>query len=96
MKSTGIVRKLDQLGRIVIPKELRKVVDINERDPLEIFIDEELIILKKYQAKNACIVTGEISDENKEYAPGLVLSPKGAEMVLNMLMQETKGNINNF
>lgn len=90
MKSTGIVRKLDQLGRIVIPKELRKVLDINERDPLEIFIDEELIILKKYQAKNACIVTGEISDENKEYAPGLVLSPKGAEMVLNMLMQETK------
>lgn len=90
MKSTGIVRKLDQLGRIVIPKELRKVLDINERDPLEIFIDEELIILKKYQAKNSCIVTGEISDENKEYAPGLVLSPKGAEMVLNMLMQETK------
>lgn len=90
MKSTGIVRKLDQLGRIVIPKELRKVLDINERDPLEIFIDEELIILKKYQAKNACIVTGEISDENKEYAPGLVLSPKGAELVLNMLMQEAK------
>lgn len=93
MKSTGIVRKLDQLGRIVIPKELRKVLDINERDPLEIFVDEELIILKKYHVKNACIVTGEISDENKEYAPGLVLSPKGAEIVLNMLMQETKRKI---
>ncbi|QDY46974.1 AbrB/MazE/SpoVT family DNA-binding domain-containing protein (plasmid) [Planococcus glaciei] len=90
MKSTGIVRKLDQLGRIVIPKELRKVLDINERDPLEIFINEELIVLKKYYVKNACIVTGEISDENKEYAPGLILSPRGAEMVLNMLMQETK------
>lgn len=93
MKSTGIVRKTDPLGRIVVPKELRKVLDINERDPLEILVEEELIILKKYHAQNACIVTGEISDENKEYAPGLVLSPKGAEMVLNMLMQETKRKI---
>lgn len=54
MKSTGIVRKVDELGRIVLPKELRVTLNINERDPLEIFVDEEnRIILKKYEP--ACI-----------------------------------------
>lgn len=90
MKSTGIVRKLDPLGRVVIPKELRNVLDLKERDPIEIFIEEDLIIFKKYQSQNICVITGEISGENKEYAPGIILSPKGAEMLLNMLMQETE------
>lgn len=53
MRSTGIVRKVDELGRIVLPKELRRVFDINEKDPMEIFVDEERIVLKKYQP--ACI-----------------------------------------
>lgn len=54
MKSTGIVRKVDELGRIVLPKELRVTLNINEKDPLEIFVDEEnRIILKKYEP--ACI-----------------------------------------
>lgn len=54
MKSTGIVRKVDELGRIVLPKELRVTLNINEKDPLEIFVDEENhIILKKYEP--ACI-----------------------------------------
>lgn len=48
MKSTGIVRKVDELGRIVLPMEIRKTLDINEKDPMEIFIDEERIILAKY------------------------------------------------
>ena len=48
MKSTGIVRKLDELGRITLPIELRRNLDVNERDPLEIFVDEDTIILKKY------------------------------------------------
>ena len=48
MKSTGIVRKLDELGRITLPIELRRTLDVTERDPLEIFVDEEQIILKKY------------------------------------------------
>lgn len=46
MKSTGIVRKVDELGRIVIPIELRRTMGIEEKDPLEIYIDEEKIILK--------------------------------------------------
>lgn len=50
MKSTGIVRKVDELGRIVLPKELRMTLKINEKDPLEIFVDEDgRIILKKYE-----------------------------------------------
>lgn len=54
MKSTGIVRKVDELGRIVLPKELRVILNINEKDPLEIFVDEDnRIILKKYEP--ACI-----------------------------------------
>lgn len=56
MKSTGIVRKVDDLGRIVLPKELRKILDIEERDPLEIFVDGSYIMLQKYQP--SCIFCG--------------------------------------
>ncbi|MEX1306916.1 MAG: AbrB/MazE/SpoVT family DNA-binding domain-containing protein [Eubacteriales bacterium] len=49
MKSTGIVRKVDSLGRIVLPIELRRVMGIDIKDPIEIFVDEGKIILKKYQ-----------------------------------------------
>lgn len=49
MKSTGIVRKVDELGRIVLPIELRRTLDIAERDSLEIFISDDQIILQKYQ-----------------------------------------------
>ncbi|MBQ7907546.1 MAG: AbrB/MazE/SpoVT family DNA-binding domain-containing protein [Clostridia bacterium] len=48
MKSTGIVRKLDELGRLVLPKELRTTLDIKEKDPVEIFVEGDTIILKKY------------------------------------------------
>lgn len=47
MKSTGIVRKLDELGRVVIPKEIRNKLDIEEKDPIEIYVDGNSIILKK-------------------------------------------------
>lgn len=49
MKSTGIVRKVDDLGRIVIPKELRDILGISTKDPLEIFTSEHTIILRKYR-----------------------------------------------
>ena len=49
MKSTGVVRKVDELGRIVLPISIRQTMDINEKDPLEIFTDENRIILQKYQ-----------------------------------------------
>jgi AbrB family transcriptional regulator, transcriptional pleiotropic regulator of transition state genes len=80
MKATGIVRKTDQLGRIVIPMELRKKMGIQENDPLEIFVDEDTIILQKYQPEKTCMVTGNVSQENFELAGGkIILSREGAE-----------------
>ena len=49
MKSTGIVRKVDELGRIVMPIELRRTLDIEEKDALEIYVEDDSIILRKYQ-----------------------------------------------
>ena len=49
MKSTGIVRKVDELGRIVLPIELRRTLDIAEKDAIEIYVDGESTILKKYE-----------------------------------------------
>ena len=49
MKSTCIVRKLDELGRVVIPKEIRNKLDIEEKDPIEIYLDGTSIILKKFE-----------------------------------------------
>ncbi len=60
LKSTGIVRKIDELGRIVLPIELRRNLDINEKDALEIFVDGEQIILKKYAP--ADIFTGSMEE----------------------------------
>ena len=59
MKSTGIVRKVDELGRVVIPIELRRTLGIEEKDSLEIFVEADRIILKKYEP--ACIFTGDAS-----------------------------------
>lgn len=57
MKATGIVRKIDNLGRLVIPKEIRETMDCGKKDPMEIFVDEEdKIILKKYQP--GCVFCG--------------------------------------
>lgn len=56
MKSTGVVRKVDELGRVVIPIELRRTLDIAEKDALEIYVEGEHIILKKYEP--ACIFCG--------------------------------------
>ncbi|MDO6655256.1 AbrB/MazE/SpoVT family DNA-binding domain-containing protein [Anaerobacillus sp. 1_MG-2023] len=82
MKSTGVVRKIDELGRIVIPKELRRTLDINVKDPIEIFTSENRVVLQKYQADMACMVTGEILDENQTFGNGsIVLSPEGMALL---------------
>ena len=60
MKPTGIVRKMDELGRIVLPMELRNNLGIKNKDPLEIFVDGDCIILRKYQP--ACCFCGETKD----------------------------------
>ncbi len=60
MKSTGVVRRVDELGRIVLPIEIRKVLDIKQKDAIEIFTDEDKIILQKYQP--ACIFCNNTDD----------------------------------
>lgn len=60
MKSTGIVRKVDELGRVVIPIELRRNLNIEEKDSLEIYVDETSIILKKYESN--CVFCGNTQD----------------------------------
>lgn len=60
MKAIGIVRKVDELGRIVLPMELRRTFNIQKEDPLEIFVDEDTIVLKKYEP--ACIFCGSADD----------------------------------
>ncbi|MGI6092220.1 MAG: stage V sporulation protein T [Veillonellaceae bacterium] len=66
MKATGIVRRIDDLGRVVIPKEIRRTLRIREGDPLEIYVDREgEVILKKYSP------VGELGDFAKEYADSL-------------------------
>ncbi len=66
MKATGIVRRIDDLGRVVIPKEIRRTLRIREGDPLEIFVDRDgEVILKKYSP------IGELGDFAKEYVESL-------------------------
>lgn len=63
MKATGVTRRVDELGRIVLPKELRRTLGIVEKDPIEIFVEDEKIILQKYKSNDACAITGDISEK---------------------------------
>jgi transcriptional pleiotropic regulator of transition state genes len=76
MKSTGIVRKVDELGRIVLPIELRKTLCINERDPLEIFTNNDTIVLKKYVPTD--VFTGAMDD---------LVEYKGLKVSLNSIKE---------
>ena len=60
MKSTGIVRKVDDLGRVVFPIEMRKTMDIEPKDPIEIYVEGDRIIFKKYES--GCHFCGEMKD----------------------------------
>jgi AbrB family transcriptional regulator (stage V sporulation protein T) len=76
MKATGIVRRIDDLGRVVIPKEIRRTLRIREGDPLEIFVDRDgEVILKKYSP------IGELGDFAKEYAESLYESTNHTTMI---------------
>jgi len=60
MKDTGVIRRLDELGRITLPMELRKMLGITDRDELQIFVEDDKIILQKYEASD--IFTGDTKD----------------------------------
>lgn len=79
MKSTGVVRKLDELGRIVIPIELRRTMDIATRDTLEIFVEDDRIILKKYHP--ACVFCNDARN---------ITHYKG-KLICDRCLQELKG-----
>jgi len=81
MKATGIVRKVDSLGRIVLPIELRRVMGIDIKDPIEIFVEGEHIIFKKYQP--TCIFCDSVDD---------VITFKGKKICKSCL-SELKGSL---
>ncbi|MFC5603612.1 AbrB/MazE/SpoVT family DNA-binding domain-containing protein [Sporosarcina koreensis] len=91
MKSTGIVRKVDELGRVVIPIELRRTLGIEQKDALEIYVDDDKIILKKYMPNMTCSITGEVSDNNLQLIDGkLILSPDGARQLVKEIEEKIK------
>ena len=91
MKSTGIVRKVDELGRVVIPIELRRTLGIAQKDALEIYVDEDKIILKKYMPNMTCSITGDDSDDNLRLIDGkLIFSPEGAEQLIKEIQDSLK------
>ena len=80
MKATGIVRKVDELGRVVLPIELRRTLGISEKDPLEIYVDGEQIILKRYEP--ACVFCNDATNV-KQFRGKMVCGECAAEMFKN-------------
>ncbi|ASZ66142.1 AbrB/MazE/SpoVT family DNA-binding domain-containing protein [Bacillus cereus group sp. MYBK249-1] len=84
MKNTGVARKVDELGRVVIPVELRRTLGITEGTALGFHVEGENIVLRKQD--KSCFVTGEVSESNIELLDGrMVLSKEGASELLGIL-----------
>ncbi|MFJ8453294.1 AbrB/MazE/SpoVT family DNA-binding domain-containing protein [Bacillus paramycoides] len=84
MKNTGVARKVDELGRVVIPVELRRTLGIAEGTALDFHVDGENIVLRKHE--KSCFVTGEVSESNLELLGGrMYLSKDGASELLDIL-----------
>ncbi|MBW3496852.1 AbrB/MazE/SpoVT family DNA-binding domain-containing protein [Bacillus sp. FDAARGOS_1420] len=91
MKNTGVARKVDDLGRVVIPAELRKTFGIAEGTALDFHVEGENIVLQKQE--KSCFVTGEVSESNLELLGGrMFLSKKGASELLGDI--EKSGMVN--
>ncbi|WP_226605332.1 AbrB/MazE/SpoVT family DNA-binding domain-containing protein [Bacillus cereus] len=86
MKNTGVARKVDELGRVVIPVELRKTLGMAEGTALDFHADGENIVLRKYE--KSCFVTGEVSETNIELLGGqMFLSKEGASELLDFIQK---------
>ncbi|WP_088066786.1 AbrB/MazE/SpoVT family DNA-binding domain-containing protein [Gottfriedia luciferensis] len=82
----GFVRRLDDLGRIVLPKELRKRLNLNISESFEVFVDNQRIILKQYVSNNACMVTGVVDEDNFSFESGkIIVSKAGAKLLIKEL-----------
>ncbi|MGG5766634.1 AbrB/MazE/SpoVT family DNA-binding domain-containing protein [Bacillus wiedmannii] len=89
MKNTGVSRKVDELGRVVIPVELRRTLGIAEGTALDFHVDGENVILRKQE--KSCFVTGEVSESNIELLGGrMFLSKAGASELLDVLEKSVK------
>lgn len=89
MKNGAMVRNIDNLGRVLIPKETRREMNIKPQDPMEILVDDDKVVVRKYQDRHACQVTGEISDQNFHLADGnIVLSPEGAKKLIEEIERQ--------
>lgn len=86
MKNTGVARKVDELGRVVIPVELRRTLGIAEGTALDFHADGGNIVLRKHE--KSCFVTGEVSESNMELLDGrMFLSKEGASELLEILQK---------
>ncbi|HFF3738844.1 MULTISPECIES: AbrB/MazE/SpoVT family DNA-binding domain-containing protein [Bacillus cereus group] len=86
MKNTGVARKVDELGRVVIPVELRKTLGIAEGTALDFHVDGENIVLRKHE--KSCFVTGEVFETNIELLGGRIfLSKEGASELLDFIQK---------
>ncbi|MCI4250575.1 AbrB/MazE/SpoVT family DNA-binding domain-containing protein [Bacillus sp. CCB-MMP212] len=86
MKNTGVARKVDELGRVVIPVELRRTLAIAEGTVLDFHVDGENIVLRKHE--KSCFVTGEVSEDNFELLDGRIfLSNDGAKLLIDTIIQ---------
>ena len=85
MKSTGIIRRVDELGRVVIPMEIRNQFNIVEKDPIEIYVEGSCIVLKKYEPN--CILCGNTKNL-VEYKDKLVCDK--CTSLLNSLQEDSK------
>ncbi|TEA50668.1 AbrB/MazE/SpoVT family DNA-binding domain-containing protein [Bacillus sp. BH2] len=89
MKNTGVARKVDELGRVVIPVELRRNLGIIEGTALDFHVDGENIVLRKQE--KSCLVTGKVSESNMELLDGrMFLSKEGATELLDILEKSVK------
>ncbi|HDR8114350.1 TPA: AbrB/MazE/SpoVT family DNA-binding domain-containing protein [Bacillus cereus] len=91
MRNTGIARKVDELGRVVIPVELHRTLGIAEGTALNFHVDGENIVLRKQE--KSCFVTGEVSESNIELLEGrMFLSKEGATELLDLLEKSGMAN----
>ncbi|PGB95018.1 AbrB/MazE/SpoVT family DNA-binding domain-containing protein [Bacillus toyonensis] len=91
MKNTGVARKVDELGRVVIPVELRRTLGINEGTALGFHVEGENIVLRKQE--KSCFVTGEVSESNMELLGGrMFLSKEGVSELLDILQKSEKAH----
>ena len=91
MKSTGIGLDECRVSSKLFFVELRRTLGIAEKDALEIYVDDDKIILKKYMPNMTCAVTGEVSDDNLRLVGGkLILSPEGAELLIKEIQNNIK------